>query len=83
MMLSGCNIYLPYVVDATKEEKLQLKDIPVVRDTVQVFPEELPRLPLDCEVSFKIELLPGTAPILKAPYRMAPAKLKELQTQLR
>ncbi|KAL5545187.1 hypothetical protein UlMin_008971 [Ulmus minor] len=43
---------------------------------------KLPGLPPDREIQFEIELLPGTAPISKAPYRMAPAELKELQAQL-
>ena len=37
-----------------------------------VFPDNLPRLPLDCEVEFSIDLLPSATPISKAPYRMAP-----------
>ena len=49
---------------------------------MEVFPEELPGLPAEREILFEIELLPGTAPVSKAPYRMAPAELKELQTQL-
>ena len=46
------------------------------------FPEDLPGLPPDREVEFSIDLVPGTAPISKAPYRMALAKLKELKGQL-
>ncbi|KAL5580647.1 hypothetical protein UlMin_013089 [Ulmus minor] len=44
---------------------------------------KLPGIPPDREISFEIELLPGSAPVSKAPYRMAPAELKELQIQLR
>ncbi|KAA3486309.1 Retrovirus-related Pol polyprotein from transposon 17.6 [Gossypium australe] len=44
--------------------------------------KELPRLPPVREVKFGIELAPGTTPILIAPYRMAPTKLKELKAQL-
>ncbi|WVZ52224.1 hypothetical protein U9M48_003306, partial [Paspalum notatum var. saurae] len=47
-----------------------------------VFPEELPGLPPDRDVEFRIELVPGTAPISKRSYRMAPDELKELKTQL-
>ncbi|KAL5553902.1 hypothetical protein UlMin_041303 [Ulmus minor] len=47
-----------------------------------VFPEDLPGIPPEREISFEIELLPGSAPVSKAPYRMAPAELKELQIQL-
>ncbi|KAL0546312.1 hypothetical protein IC582_016219 [Cucumis melo] len=39
-------------------------------------------LPPDREIEFTIELLPGTAPISQAPYRMAPSELKELKMQL-
>ncbi|KAL5544958.1 hypothetical protein UlMin_008742 [Ulmus minor] len=56
--------------------------IAVVREFTDVFPEELPGLPPDREVSFEIDLIPGSAPVSKAPYRMAPAELKELQVQL-
>ena len=46
------------------------------------FPEDLHRLPFDHKVEFSIDLLLGTAPISKAPYRMASTKLKELKEQL-
>ncbi|KAL5537482.1 hypothetical protein UlMin_045825 [Ulmus minor] len=57
-------------------------NVPIVSDYMGVFPDELPGLPPDRALTFEIELLPGTAPISKAPYRMAPAELKELQAQL-
>ncbi|KAL5548820.1 hypothetical protein UlMin_004051 [Ulmus minor] len=69
-------------MDTTKKEKVELEDVPVVNEFEEVFPEELPGIPPDREVTFKIELVPGTSPISKAPYRMAPMELKELQTQL-
>jgi hypothetical protein len=52
------------------------------RDFPDVFPKELPRMPLDREVEFVIDLLPSTAPILKRPYRMSVEELKELKKQL-
>ena len=70
------------VLDTTKKGKDELKEVPVVNEFVSVFPEDLPGLPPDREVTFEIEVLPGTAPISKAPYRMAPVELKELQVQL-
>jgi hypothetical protein len=54
----------------------------VVRDFPDVFPEELPGMPPDREVEFVIDLLPGTAPISKRPYRMSVEELKELKKQL-
>jgi hypothetical protein len=57
-------------------------NIRVVRDFPDVFPEELPGMPPDREVEFVIDLLPGTAPISKRPYRMAVEELKELKKQL-
>ena len=54
----------------------------IVRNFQDVFPEDLPGLPPECEVEFSIELQPETAPISKTPYRMAPAELKELKEQL-
>ncbi|NDK30177.1 reverse transcriptase family protein, partial [Nesterenkonia haasae] len=45
-------------------------------------PEELPGLPPEREIEFCIDLEPGTKPISKAPYRMAPIELQELKTQL-
>ncbi|WVZ70634.1 hypothetical protein U9M48_019282, partial [Paspalum notatum var. saurae] len=47
-----------------------------------VFPEELSGLPPDRDVEFAIELVPGTAPVSRRPYRMAPDELKELKVQL-
>ncbi|KAL0562073.1 hypothetical protein IC582_002523 [Cucumis melo] len=72
---------LASVVDI-READVSLSSEPVVRDYPDVFPEELPGLPPHREVEFAIELEPGTVPISRAPYRMAPAELKELKVQL-
>ncbi|WVZ50490.1 hypothetical protein U9M48_001736 [Paspalum notatum var. saurae] len=63
-------------------ELQEIKKIPVVCDFPDVFSEELPGLPPDRDVGFKIDLVPGTAPVSRRPYRMAPDELKELKTQL-
>jgi hypothetical protein len=57
-------------------------DIRIVSEFPDVFPEELPGMPLDREIEFVIELVPGTAPIFKRPYRMAANQLAELKEQL-
>jgi hypothetical protein len=59
-----------------------LDEIPVVCEYPDVFPDELPGMPLDRDVEFVIELQPGTAPISKRPHRMPPKELAELKTQL-
>ncbi|WVZ49188.1 hypothetical protein U9M48_000565 [Paspalum notatum var. saurae] len=51
-------------------------------DFPDVFPEELPELPRDRDVEFAIELVPGTSPVSRGPYRMALDELKELKVQL-
>ncbi|XP_021729843.1 uncharacterized protein LOC110696816 [Chenopodium quinoa] len=56
------------------------KNIPVVNEFLDVFPEEIPGMPPVRDVEFTIDLVPGTGPISKAPYRMAPAEMKELKT---
>ncbi|WVZ84932.1 LOW QUALITY PROTEIN: hypothetical protein U9M48_031899, partial [Paspalum notatum var. saurae] len=63
-------------------ELQEIKKIPVVCDFPDVFPEELPGFPPDRDVEFKIDLVPGTAPVSRRPYRMAPNELNELKTQL-
>nr|CAD1825787.1 unnamed protein product [Ananas comosus var. bracteatus] len=81
LIKSGCEAYLASVVE-TQKELPALGDIPVVCEFPDVFPAELPGLPPDREIEFVIELIPGTPTISKAPYRMAPAELKELKAQL-
>ena len=61
------------------KEELTVEKLLIVYKYSNVFLEELPRLLPDREIEFKIDLIPGTAPISKAPYRLAPAELKELK----
>jgi hypothetical protein len=58
------------------------KDVPIVKEYHDVFPEELPGMPPHREIEFVIDLAPGTAPIAKRPYRMAATELAELKSQL-
>jgi hypothetical protein len=81
LLRKGCRGFLASIVDLQKKE-LEIEDIPIVREFPDIFPEDLPGLPPDREVEFSIDLVPGTAPISKAPYRMALAELKELKGQL-
>nr|GEY19973.1 putative reverse transcriptase domain-containing protein [Tanacetum cinerariifolium] len=68
---------------AKKEPKeKRLKDVPVIREYPEVFPNDLPGLLPPRQVEFKIELVPGVAPVACAPYRFAPSKMKVLANQL-
>ena len=60
----------------SNESDLKLEDILVVRNFLDVFPEELSSLPPEMEVEFTIDLVLGTTPISKTPYRMAHVELK-------
>ncbi|GJS43165.1 putative reverse transcriptase domain-containing protein [Tanacetum coccineum] len=65
-----------------KSEEKRLEDVPIVREFPKVFPEDLPGLPPARQVEFQIDLVPGAAPVARAPYRLAPAEMQELSTQL-
>ena len=66
----------------SKRGQIELENILVVKDFSDVFPEELPGIPPVREVELSIEILPGTTPTSRVPYRMAPTELKELKIQL-
>nr|GFA92991.1 putative reverse transcriptase domain-containing protein [Tanacetum cinerariifolium] len=66
-----------------KSKKKRLKDVPIVRDFLEVFPEDLSGLPLTQPVEFQIDLITGAAPVAQAPYRLAPSEMKELSNQLK
>jgi hypothetical protein len=63
-------------------EGIKLEDIPIVCEYLDIFPDDLPRMPPDRDIEFIIELQPGTAPISKRLYRMPPNELAELKIQL-
>lgn len=82
MLNKGCvGIIASLVVDGNG--KSELADIPLVSEYQDIFPNELPGQPPEREVEFSINLVAGTTSISKAPYRMAPAELKELKEQLK
>jgi hypothetical protein len=63
-------------------EAKPLEGVPVVSEYPDVFPEELPGMPPERDIEFVIDLIPGTSPIAKRPYRMAASELTELKKQL-
>ncbi|GJT51108.1 putative reverse transcriptase domain-containing protein [Tanacetum coccineum] len=81
----GCQVYPAQVTSKKAEDKSeekQLEDVPIVREFLEVFLEDLPGLPPARQVEFQIDLVPGAAPVTRAPYRLAPAEMQELSTQL-
>nr|GEZ35570.1 putative reverse transcriptase domain, ribonuclease H-like domain, aspartic peptidase domain protein [Tanacetum cinerariifolium] len=69
-------------MEKKKSDEKRLEDIPVVREFLYVFPEDLPGLPPVRQVKFQINLIPGTTPVARTPYRLAPSELHELSNQL-
>ncbi|KAK1406306.1 hypothetical protein QVD17_41599 [Tagetes erecta] len=76
-----CIAFLAHVVGG-KDKGKNVKDIPIIRDFPEVFPEDLPGLPPARSIDFRIDLIPGATPIAKSPYRLAPSEMQELSTQL-
>ncbi|XP_022957288.1 uncharacterized protein LOC111458730 [Cucurbita moschata] len=81
MIRNGASAFLASVTLDSRNGQA-VSSVHIVREFIDVFPEDLPSLPPVREVDFGIDLEPGTAPISKAPYRMAPAELRELKEQL-
>ncbi|GKB68213.1 hypothetical protein Tco_0929625 [Tanacetum coccineum] len=67
---------------SAKEDEPKLRDISVVREFDDVFPEDLSGLPPQRQVEFRIDLVPGVTPVAKSPYRLAPSEMQELSGQL-
>ncbi|GJV12920.1 putative reverse transcriptase domain-containing protein [Tanacetum coccineum] len=84
-LLQGCHVFLAHITikeTGDKSKKKQLQDVPIVKNFPEVFPEDLPGLPHTRQVEFHIDLVPGVAPVARAPYRLAPSEMKELADQL-
>nr|XP_009770969.1 PREDICTED: uncharacterized protein LOC104221594 [Nicotiana sylvestris] len=78
MITKGCLYHLVRVIDTTAEVT-NIQFVPVVNE----FPDEFPGIPPDRIIDFGIDVVPNTQPISILPYRMAPAKLRELKEQLK
>src|SRR5262249_6121581 len=83
MISKGCEAFLANVVVTPDEESSRtVADIEVIMEFFDIFSDYLPGLPHTREIDFAIQLVPGTSPISKVRYRMAPAELVELKKQL-
>ena len=72
MMISKGYLYHLVRVKDSILEISTLESVPVVCEFLEVFPEDLPKVPLEIEIDFGIDLLPDTQPISIPPYKMAP-----------
>ncbi|GJY54979.1 hypothetical protein Tco_0446643 [Tanacetum coccineum] len=83
-MLQGCHLFLAHITikeTGDKSKKKQLQDVPIVKNFPEVFPRNCPgSSPPDNGISH--DLVPGAAPVARAPYRLAPSEMKELADQL-
>nr|GFB85902.1 hypothetical protein [Tanacetum cinerariifolium] len=85
LTIRGCHVFLANITSTKDEDKSkgkQLEDVPVVQEFLKVFLEDLPGIPPTRQVEFRIDLVPGAAPVARAPYRLAPSEMKELADQL-
>nr|GEY19991.1 putative reverse transcriptase domain-containing protein [Tanacetum cinerariifolium] len=77
----GCDVFLAHITTKEAKDKskgTRLEDVPIIRDFPEVFPEDLSSIPPARQVEFQIDLVPGAAPVARAPYQLAPSKMKEL-----
>ena len=78
-MRKGCETFLAMILDSNRGQ-VDVEKIPIVREFLDVFPEELPGIPLEREMDLAIEIVSRTVLMSRAPYRMAPTELKELKS---
>ena len=82
----GCKAFDVTVINeenTNNKENLKLEDIPILREFLDVFLEEISGLPLKWDLDFTIDLLPGAVPSSKSPYQMNILELNELKSQLK
>nr|GEZ27820.1 hypothetical protein [Tanacetum cinerariifolium] len=65
-MSRGCHAFMAHVID-TSFEKKSVKDVPVVNEFLDVFPEDLLGILLERQVEFRIDFIPNAIPIAKTP----------------
>jgi hypothetical protein len=81
-MRKECKIYA--ILALNKKGSVEgLEHLPVMREFVDIFPEELPGMPPEREMEFTIDLKPVIEPIARIPYRMSTLELQELKMQLK
>ncbi|GKD74273.1 putative reverse transcriptase domain-containing protein, partial [Tanacetum coccineum] len=84
-MEKGCQVFLAQVTKKeteVKSKEKRLEDVPIVQRFSKVFPEYLHGLTPVRQVEFQMDLVPGAAPVARAPYRLALSEMQELSAQL-
>jgi hypothetical protein len=79
--MKGCHLFAACVEEESEDEVSNIGDHVVLTEFEDVF-QEVPRLPLKRDIDFSINLMAGTAPVSKAPYRMNTPELKDLKLKL-
>ncbi|GJS92510.1 hypothetical protein Tco_0799478 [Tanacetum coccineum] len=85
-LLKGYHVFLAHITIKEAEDKSkekQLEEVPIVQDFLEVIPEDLPGIPPARQVNFRIDLIPGAAPIARTPYQLASSEMKEWSDQLK
>ena len=78
----GCQLYASHIKEVAENEIPWLEEYPVLQEFKDVFPDEVPGLPPKRDIDFTIELVPGAAPVSRAPYIMSTIEMLELKMQL-
>jgi hypothetical protein len=76
-------MYAIHVIISKESGELKVEDHPFLWEFRDVFPEEVPRLPLKRDLEFSIDLMPGAVPTSRVPYRMSAPELLELNMKLK
>ena len=78
----GCRVYVAHVLEAIEYDTPRLEGFHMIQEFMNVFPDEIPRLPPKSDVNFTFELMPGAAPMSHTPCRMNILEMLELNMQL-
>ena len=78
----GFQFYASHIEEVSENETLRLEDFHVLQYSTDFFPDEILGITPKRDIDFTIELVPGTAPVSRAPYRMSTPEMLELEMQL-
>ena len=77
-----CQLYAAHVLEAAENGTPRMEEFHVLQEIMNAFPDKVPRHPLERNIDFTIDLVPGTTPWYKTPHRMSIPELLELRKQL-